>query len=91
MPEQEKAQAKLTIEKAEKVIFDVGTMNKKVDDAIDQLVDLLTANCKSDENKQGLLVQDLQKYKDCIKFDKKALKALTDLDLQHWKDNESEV
>ncbi len=79
------------IENLDKVIYDIGTMNKKVDDAIEQLVDLLEANCKSAQNKNGLLVQEPQKYKDCIKFDKDALKELTDLDVQHWKDNETAV
>lgn len=91
MPEQEKAQAKLMIEKCDKVIFDIGTMNKRVDDAIEQLVDLLEANCRTDKNKQGLLVQELGDYKSCIKFDKDALKELTDLDVKHWKDNETAV
>lgn len=35
----------------DKVIYDIGTMNKKVDDAIEQLVELLEANFRSDENK----------------------------------------
>ena len=83
LPEYEIECAQEKCRLTDKLVYELHTLVKQADDALDELRDALTQNFFSEENKKGLLVQEPTEFFNCISFDQEKLIQLLTREKTH--------
>ena len=91
LPQHEIECAKGKRDKANELTYAIGTQIKLAEDALDGLKEMLKENLATDDNKDGLLTQEMEEWLSCFKLDKVKLRQLCDQVNAHWESNLSQT